>query len=548
MKALEKDRTRRYQTANALAADVRRHLHNEPVSAGPPSAAYRAGKFVRRHRFGVAAAATLVLLLAAFAVAMAVQARRTARERDKAERLATFMVELFKVSDPSEARGNTITAREVLDKGAERISRELKDEPETKATLLAAMGNAYVSLGLYGPATPLLEEALRLRRRIPGIDHGLLANSIMDLERLNMDKGEYAAAEPLAREALVFSRRHFGSSSAEVARALYLLGSLHFFRGDLASAEPLWEEHLTIQKDLRGPEHPDVARGLNSLAALLHTKGDYARAAALYEESLALKRKSLGSDHPQVATTLANLAAVRHEKGEYDAAEPLYREVLAMERRLFGGEHPEVARDMGNLAELLSDRGDLTGAESLQREALQMSRRLLGDVHPIVAWARTNLARVLARQGRADEAEPLAREALDTWYKTGVDHDDPGLGRGRRSTRLLPRPARAPPGGGAAAVERSRDPECEGPAAPDDRAGGRRHRRPVRGLGQAREGPAVAGEDGGSGSAGSPVKELTVPGASRTRVANSGRPRSRAPGPAPQGVLRATWTSWSRRS
>jgi non-specific serine/threonine protein kinase/serine/threonine-protein kinase len=201
MRALEKDRTRRYQTANALSADVRRYLNNEPVSAGPPSATYRAGKFVRRHRLGVAAATALVLLLATFAAAMAVQVRRTARERDKAERLATFMVDLFKVSDPSEARGNTITAREVLDKGAERISRELNAEPETKATLMVTIGNVYASLGLYDPGAVLLEEALRIRSLVLGRKHPEAAASMCDLAWLLLQKGDYERAESLYREA-----------------------------------------------------------------------------------------------------------------------------------------------------------------------------------------------------------------------------------------------------------------------------------------------------------------------------------------------------------
>ena len=166
MRALEKDRTRRYETANALATDVRRHLRNEPVSAGPPGTTYRARKFVLRHRFGVGAAVTLVLLLAAFGVAMGLQARRIVLERDRAERVSDFLVELFKVSDPSEARGNSITAREVLDRGAARIDKELQAEPESRAFLMASMGNVYLSLGLYRDARPLLAQALEVRRGV----------------------------------------------------------------------------------------------------------------------------------------------------------------------------------------------------------------------------------------------------------------------------------------------------------------------------------------------------------------------------------------------
>ena len=146
MKCLEKDRTRRYETANGLATDIDRHLHHAPVVARPPSTAYQAAKFCRRHRFGVAAAATLSLLLVAFSAAMTVQARRIANERDRANREAAratqeaedrqqvlhFLVRSFAMSDPSEARGNSVTAREILDRGAGMIEKELARQPKCK--------------------------------------------------------------------------------------------------------------------------------------------------------------------------------------------------------------------------------------------------------------------------------------------------------------------------------------------------------------------------------------------------------------------------------
>jgi eukaryotic-like serine/threonine-protein kinase len=425
MRALEKDRTRRYQTANALSADVRRHLNNEPVSAGPPSATYRAGKFVRRHRFGVAAATTLVLLLVAFASAMAVQVRRTARERDKAERLATFMVDLFKVSDPSEARGNTITAREVLDKGAERISRELNAEPETKATLMVTIGNVYASLGLYTPAAALLEEALRIRSLVLGRKHPEVAASMCDLAWLLLQKGDYERAESLSREALALRRRLLGDDHLDVARSLTNLGGILFRKGDYSGAESLYREALAIQRKLLGDEDRNVAVTLGNLGAVLQTKGDFAGAEPLYRESLEIRRRLLGNEHPEVASTLNNLAAVLHEKGDYTSAEPLYREALDTNRRLLGNQHPRLAVNLANLAELLQDEGNYAGAEPLYREALDIRQRALGAAHVGVATVRGRLAGLLADFARAEEAEPLAREAVEALHgKLPTDHPD----------------------------------------------------------------------------------------------------------------------------
>ena len=164
MKALEKDRGRRYPTANALALDVRRHLQDEPVTAGSPGAAYRAQKFIRRHRWSVAAVAVLLALIGGFSVAMALQVRRTTRERDRANQeaatarqVSNFLVGLFHVSDPSEARGTTLTARDILSKGARDVERELGDQPRVRARIETTIGTVYTNLGMLNEAEPLLQ-------------------------------------------------------------------------------------------------------------------------------------------------------------------------------------------------------------------------------------------------------------------------------------------------------------------------------------------------------------------------------------------------------
>ena len=213
MRALEKDWTRRYQTVNALAAEVRRYLNHEPVVAGPPSAVYRAKKFVRRHRFGVAAAATLVVLLAAFAVTMALQARRIALERDRANReaetarqVSSFLVGLFEVAKPSEAAANSVTAREILDKGAARIQADLREQPAVQATLMSTMGAAYHSLGSYKNARTLKDQALTLQRQVYGPGSPEAAGGLVSLAETMSSQAEYKEAEQRAREAVALLR------------------------------------------------------------------------------------------------------------------------------------------------------------------------------------------------------------------------------------------------------------------------------------------------------------------------------------------------------
>ena len=196
MRALEKDRTRRYATANALAIDIRHHLVNEPVLAGPPTASYRMRKFARRHRMGVAAAGVLVALLAVFAGVMTVQSRRIAQERDRAnqeaataKQVSEFLVGLFKASDPTQARGDLVTAREILDRGAREIEQTLRDQPDVQGRLQSTIGEVYTSLGSYDAALPLLEKAAATQRRVLGDDHPGYARRETSARQSVLDSG-----------------------------------------------------------------------------------------------------------------------------------------------------------------------------------------------------------------------------------------------------------------------------------------------------------------------------------------------------------------------
>jgi len=389
MLALCKEPQRRYASVEAFSDDIRRYLDGLPVRARKPSLGYRAAKFVKRNAVGVAASAVVLVLLVAFAVAMALQSARVARERDLAEkertaaqreretaqRVSAFLVDLFKVSDPSEARGNTVTAREVLDKGADRIATELKDQPEVRGTLMDTMGTVYVNLGLYDRAVPLLQEALATRRAALGNEH------------------------------------------LDVARSLFNLAVVLRRRGDYAGAEALHREALALRRKLLGNEHPDVARSLNNLGLVLTDTGDYAGAEAFYREALAMRRKLLGNQHRDVAATLSNLAIVLKQRGDYAGAEALYRDALAIVRQQLGNEHPDVALSLDNLADVLALKGDFAGAEAIFRETVPLLRKLLGSEHPSVGVSLINLADMLCLERKPGEAEPLAREALAIFRK-----------------------------------------------------------------------------------------------------------------------------------
>ena len=437
MLALRKEPPRRYASVEALSDDIRRYLQGLPVKARQPTAGYRAGKFLRRHIAGVAASAAFVVLLIGFAVAMAMQSARVARERDLAEkqraaaqqgrqtaqRVSAFLVDLFRVSDPSKARGETITAREVLDRGTTKIATELKDEPEVRATLMTTMGDVYRNLGLYDKALPLLEEALQTRKAALGNEHVDVAKSLHSLATLLRIRGDYPGAAARHREALAMQRKLLGNENADVAKSLNSLAIVLYLTGDYAASESLHREALAMQRKLLGNEHSDVIQTLINLAGVVEQRGDYAAAEALFREALTLGRKLLGNEHPTTVASLGNLAVVVFDQGRYEEAEALTREALTVRRKLYGNEHPDVASSLNNLAQLLVETGDQDGAEKLSREAVAMGRKLLGNEHPKVALYLVSHAETLCRGPKPGDADASARQALAIFRKTlPADH------------------------------------------------------------------------------------------------------------------------------
>ncbi|MEO7795806.1 MAG: serine/threonine-protein kinase, partial [Thermoanaerobaculia bacterium] len=366
MKALEKDRQRRYETANGLAMDIERYLAGEPVSAAPPSTAYRFRKFVRRHRTGVAAASLVAAALLAAVVGISWQAREARAQRDKAERVAEFMAEMLRGVEPGVARGrDTTMLTEMMNAAAARLERgELRQAPEAELELRATIGTTFRELALYDEAARMLAPAVPLARSLRSGDSPETAEAVENLGQLLNDRGDLEAAEPLYREALAMDQRLFPGDDARVATDLNNLSSLLADRGDLAAGEPVARQALEMRRRLYPGDHEELAESLNNLASLRNSQGDAAGAVALFREALAMSRRLYPGDHPRVAGGLNNLSVVLKNSGDLAGAEPLARETLEMRRRLFPGDHPYVATGLNNLALLIQQRGDLTAAEA----------------------------------------------------------------------------------------------------------------------------------------------------------------------------------------
>jgi non-specific serine/threonine protein kinase/serine/threonine-protein kinase len=449
-RALEKHPDRRYPSVSEFAADLQRYLDDEPVVASPPSRVYRFRKFVRRHKVGVASALALLLALSlgvvgtSLALVRAVRAEeRASREAERAQqesrtarRTADFLTGLFAIVDPGEARGNTITAREILDRGAQRIERELTEEPEVRASLMDTMGVVYARLGLYPEALPLLRGALAERLRLAGDEHELVAESRNHLGSALLESADYEGAERELRAALEVRRRLFGVHPA-TAQSLNDLAELLSERGRWVEAEEQARAALEVRRSLQG-RHESVAESLDTLAYALSGQKRTDGVEALLREALDLRTELLDR-HPATAESLSNLGTFLYEQGRQAEALPLLERSLEMKREVFGATHPEVALGMNNLAFALHDSGDLDGAERLFRAAAEQHRALLGEAHPSLAQALNNLAFVLHDRGDYEGARAAFFEAFRVYRRALGDEHASVLGAYSNARGLVSR-------------------------------------------------------------------------------------------------------------
>jgi non-specific serine/threonine protein kinase/serine/threonine-protein kinase len=414
LKALEKERARRYATPSELADDIGRFLRNEPVVAQRSSTGYRARKYVRRHRLGVSVAIAGLLLMAALVVAQTFQLRRITRERDRADRIAEFMKGIFRVSNPSEARGSVVTARELLDRGAQEIGATLGNDPELQAEMKYTMGDTYLGLGLYARARALLEDAVAIQRRVLGPKSPETLRSMSLLARAMAFGGQSGEAEKLARETLDAQRRVVGPEHPDTVYSLGTLALAVKGEGRLAQAERLYQGTLDLSRKVLGPEHAETVGVMGNLANTLVFEGHYPEAEKLYREILEISRRVRGPDHPDTVHAMGGLAGVLANEGQYAEAEALTREVIAVERRVFGPEHPETLLMMSNLAQDLTREGRYADGVQLFAETLAIDRRVLGPAHPQTLQNLQWQAGALSREGQYGEAQALFQEAIQT--------------------------------------------------------------------------------------------------------------------------------------
>jgi serine/threonine protein kinase/tetratricopeptide (TPR) repeat protein len=419
LKALEKEPGRRYQTVATLTDEVRRYLSDQPILARPPSAVYQLRKLVARHKVGFGFVASMFIVLTAFAATMTVQSRRIARERDRANREAAaskqvsrYLVDLFHVSDPSEARGETITARELLDKASSAVDGQLSEQPELRAQLAAIMGEVYLSLGLVGRADTLSSKSLDIRSRTLGAEHPDTLTSMNDVANVHFHQGRFADAEQLHASVLATRTRTLGPEHADTLASMNDLASDLTKQGRLADAERLLTQALEIEKRVLGIDHQQALVSMHRLANVYYGQAKYADTERLFVEVLEIERRVLGPEHPDTLGTTANLAAVYEREGRFADALPLASQVLEIRKRVLGPEHPDTLLSMNNLANIFNDLRRFPEAERLHAQVLEIETRVLGPEHPATLQSMNNLADVYKNEGRLPEAEQIHAKTL----------------------------------------------------------------------------------------------------------------------------------------
>jgi serine/threonine-protein kinase len=421
--AMRKEPERRYSSVEQFAEDIRRYQNGLPVIAQEDTFAYRAEKFLKRNKAGVAAGIGITVSLIAGLAATARQARIARRQRDKArleaqkaEKINQFLQKMLNSADPRTG-SKDVKVIEVLGVAAESIEKDFANQPEIAADLETTLGLTYLSLGHLDSAEKCLKNALDIRLRLfPRVSEEV-ALGLKNYGRVLQAKGELKSAEPLFVESLETLRRLRGDLNLDVADVLTSLAYLETMKGENARAVRIYEKEIMIRREILGENHADVARNLSRLGNVLTIMGRGDLSEPIYRQSLQILEKIHGREHLDIAASVTDLIGVVN-RGNFEEAEELARKALAMRRKFLGEDHADVAWSLYNLTYVLVNRDKFTEAEQTVREALGKRGTNVPDEHPVVSSSFLLLGRSLLGQGKFSEAKEAFEECLRLREKT----------------------------------------------------------------------------------------------------------------------------------
>ena len=432
MRALEKDRTRRYPTAHGLSLDVLRFVANEPVSARPPSKVYKFRKTVQRNKvlFAAAGVVALFLIVSLIVVSLALSNERQARQNAvrasvESQQVVGFLEEMLNGAGPRAAQGqDTTMLRGIFDQTAGRVGKELTNQPAIQAEMLNLIGRLYDQIGNSSKGEQLLRQALALRQQTFGRQSLETAASLNDLGLVLMTQHKLPEAQDAHAQAYAIRLHLLGDENADSATSLNDLGAVYRDQGKLTEAEAIAQKALHIRITLSGSNSLDVADSLRNLSIIYGSQHRWAEAKRTAEQVLAIRRERLGPEHPFIPSALEDVAWAASGLGQYDEAQKLDTEALVIRQKVFGDAHPDVARNLNALGQLLGNSGQVPAAEGVLKATLSIQRKIIGENDQATLETLFALGKVLDSQGKLPEAEAVWRDAVAVWRNRTNDQNE----------------------------------------------------------------------------------------------------------------------------
>jgi len=452
MKALEKDRNRRYETVSGMAADVGRYLADEPVLAGPPSTVYRLRKYVKRYRVGVGFAGLIGLGVVLAFVLVTLQNARIAAARDAAELVTGTLEEMLASVDPTKS-GRDVTVKEMLDETAQKLGEKFGGQPLVEARLRNTVGHTYAQLGEFDTAESHLRRAFEIRRNHLGKERLETLEVMNRLAGAHIRQGRYEEAEALVREALDTGRRVLGEDHPETLQSMHTLGVSCGMQERYDEAEALYRETLEGRRRVLGEEDLQTLNTMGSLGLCLVKEGRHDEGDAILREALGIRRRVLGEKDPSVLLNAANVSYSYIQQGRYEESAEIARRYLEISRRVLGDEHLYTTLLIGNVARSSLELGLDGEAEALFREQLETLQRTFGREHPRTLDAMEELAGAYRKMGRRDDAESLLRSAREISGRVHGESDPKTNGLLQQLEELTRRNVEAEAGSTATASE-----------------------------------------------------------------------------------------------
>lgn len=422
--AMRKEPDRRYPSVEALADDLRRHLAGQPVRARQGDWYYSATKFVRRNLLAAVALGVVFIGLAVITGVtlwqnhlISLARDDTARQRDRAQQVSAFLVDVFSQADPFTAQGKETTAQELLDRGAEKISGDLQLQPEVRAQLLESIGLAYRHQGYNDRAIPMFEQALAIRRDSNAQDQQAIAAALANLARALADAGRLVTAEGYLQQAVELSQSANEAASIPTAEILVQYGSFELnAKSDPDRARTYFNQALAIFRAATvGDQRLAIASTLSALASTRIWAGDFVLGERYQRDALNIFRAALSRNHPDHAVALASLGYILTQLGRYGEAEPMLNEAMEIERDVFGVDNQRLASIDADLATLYARKGDPTRALALIGDAVRLTTQRLGPSHYMLGYFLDAQAAIKLQAGNIAGADADVHHALDIY-------------------------------------------------------------------------------------------------------------------------------------